>query len=252
VPVPWSGRCPHLLPKIILFKIFHPLSYWPTWAFVCLLGLFLRPTFAENPGANPSFPDHDFDQDNAQEIMELCAGCHGEYGQGGGGGEYPRLAGMPAKYLAKQMRAFKSGERESMVMAPYANDREMPEGDLLDISIYLAGIELPSQMPFIDPELDSYEKLLIASRVFNVPQIEGDVTAGEDLYIRQCQKCHGSTTAGRGSTPGLVGQYSDYIRIQIDQFMSGNRKNKVMDKYLNPLTPKDVEAILAYLAAADD
>jgi len=53
-------------------------------------------------------------------------------------------------------------------------------------------------MPVIDPDLDSYEKLLIASRVFNVPRLEGDFAAGKDLCDRQCKKCHGTTDAGKG------------------------------------------------------
>ena len=206
--------------------------------FTWLLGLVLQPTAAGAENQTSGFPDHQYDPYNAQDIMELCAGCHGENGQGGADGEYPRLAGLPAKYLAKQMRAFKSGERESIAMAPYADDRELPEQDLLDISIFLAEIELPSQMPVIDQNLDSYEKLLIAGRVFNVPTIPGDVTAGQELYNSQCKKCHGSSTAGRGSVAGLVGQYSDYLRMQIDQFMNGKRKNKVMDKYLNDVDPQ--------------
>lgn len=221
-------------------------------AFTWLLGLVLHSTVAGAESKNSSFPDHEYDPYNAQDIMELCAGCHGEYGQGGADGEYPRLAGLPAKYLVKQMRAFKSGERESIVMAPYADEREMPKDDLLDISIFLAEIELPSQMPVIDQNLESYEKLLIAGRVFNVPAIAGDVATGQELYNSQCKKCHGSSTAGKGSVPGLVGQYSEYLSLQIDYFMNGKRLNKVMDKYIKPLTPKDIEALLAYLASADD
>jgi cytochrome c553 len=202
--------------------------------------------------ADQGEPEHVYDEDNALDIMELCAGCHGEYGQGGSEGEYPRLAGMPVKYLVKQMRAFQDGTRESMAMAPYADEREMPEQDLMDISIYLAGIELPSRMPKIDPDLDSYEKLLIASRVLNVPRIEGDVERGEALYNGQCKKCHGTTGSGRGSVPGLIGQYSEYLRLQMDYFMTGERINKPMDKYLKSLTADDVEALLAYLSIADD
>lgn len=202
--------------------------------------------------ADQAEPEHVYDEDNALDIMELCAGCHGEYGQGGSDGEYPRLAGMPVKYLIKQMYAFQDGTRESIVMAPYADKRDVPEQDLKDISIYLAGIELPSQMPQIDPDLDSYEKLLIAGKVFNVPRIEGDVDRGRELYNGQCKKCHGTTGAGRGSVPGLIGQYSEYLRLQLEYFMTGTRINKPMDKYLKSLTPEDIEALLAYLSIADD
>jgi cytochrome c553 len=219
---------------------------------VCISLLALTPV---SGGAEPKDAGSEayiFDLDNALDIMELCAGCHGEYGQGGGGGEYPRLAGLSAKYLTKQMRNFKSGSRESIAMAPYANEREMPEKDLLDISNHLAEIDLPSRMPDIDPDMDSYDKLLIASKVFNVARVPGDVEAGKEIYEGKCLKCHGTTVAGKGTRPGLVGQYSEYIRLQIELFRSGQRVNKPMDKSIQALSPADVENLLAYLSTADD
>ena len=224
------------------------------WALVlfALLWLSLIPVASATETQDPGSGEPVYDPDNALDIMELCAGCHGEYGQGGGSGEYPRLAGLPVKYLIKQMEAFQSGERESITMAPYATEREVPEKDLLDISHYLAEIELPSRMPEIDPDLDSYEKLLIASKVFNVARVEGDLEAGKEIYEGKCNKCHGMTVAGRGTRPGLVGQYSEYIRLQIELFRSGERINKPMDKYIQALSPEDVENLLAFLSAADD
>jgi cytochrome c553 len=197
-------------------------------------------------------PGYQYDPENAEEIMELCAGCHGEFGQGGGAGEYPRLAGLPAKYLASQLRAYQNGERESIAMVPYANDRELPEQDLLDIATYLSSIDLPRKMPDIDPDLDSYEKLLIASRVFNVARLEGDLARGEEVYSTQCRKCHGPEGWGARSVPQIAGQYSDYIRLQIADFRSGKRVNKPMDKYLAPLSDEDVESLLVYLSTVDD
>ncbi len=196
--------------------------------------------------------DHQYDPDNGEEIMELCAGCHGEFGQGGGGGEYPRLAGLPARYLAQQMRQFKDRTRENMAMAPYATERELPEADLMDISIYLSELELPSRMPAIDPDLDSLEKLLLAQRVFNVPRLEGDAERGEEVYNGQCKRCHGPAGVGRGSTPQLAGQYSDYLRLQLLDFKSGKRPSRKMQKYAKPLLEADIEALLVYLSRADD
>jgi cytochrome c553 len=49
----------------------------------------------------PSAPVWEYDPENAQEILGTCAGCHGNNGQGGGDGTYPRLAGMRAEYIAK-------------------------------------------------------------------------------------------------------------------------------------------------------
>ena len=39
------------------------------------------------------------DLQNGEEINEVCAGCHGDLGQGGKEGEYPRLAGQPAAFF---------------------------------------------------------------------------------------------------------------------------------------------------------
>jgi len=197
--------------------------------------------------------DHPYDPGNAEYINELCAGCHGEFGQGGGDGEYPRLAGLPAEYLAKELRAFKSGARHSMAMAIYATDRELPEQDLLDISIYHSELALPTKMPEVPEDMDAYQRLLIAKRVVNVPRYDsGDAARGKDIYGRMCRKCHGPDGRGRGSTPQLAGQYTEYLRLQIERFRSGERTSEKMASHLQPLTGDDIESLLAFLSIADD
>lgn len=221
--------------------------------FLALLVLVTQPLCsALAQTAHNDRPGYEYDPYNGEEIMELCAGCHGEFGQGGADGEYPRLAGLPEDYLISQMRAFISRERESIPMIPYANERDTPEQDLLDISIFLSRLKLMKRMPKIPEDMDSYEKLLIASQVFNVPRLEGDHVGGEKLYKHQCQKCHGEAGVGRGSTPLLAGQYTVYLRQQIEFFRGGVRENQKMDKYLLPLSNEDVEKLLAYLSIADD
>src|SRR5690606_20409046 len=42
--------------------------------------------------------------------VEACASCHGEKGEGVGRGN-PALAGQPAPYVARQLRAWRAGER---------------------------------------------------------------------------------------------------------------------------------------------
>src|SRR6185369_8300737 len=87
------------------------------------------------------------DLDKGKEINGTCAACHGEFGQGGKKGEYPRLAGQRAKYIELQLRSFRSRTRVNIPMFPYTQERELPDDDIRDIAAYLAGIELPTQMP---------------------------------------------------------------------------------------------------------
>ncbi|MBT7308746.1 MAG: c-type cytochrome, partial [Gammaproteobacteria bacterium] len=87
-----------------------------------------------------------------EEINEVCAGCHGEYAEGGKEGEYPRLAGLPSTYIEHELRLFKNRERLNHPMIPYTKERELPEEDLLDVSAYLQTIELYTKLPPIDKE----------------------------------------------------------------------------------------------------
>jgi cytochrome c553 len=225
-------------------------AQWHTSLFLCTLITCLMATTAFAQAEAES--SYQYDAENAEDINYLCAGCHGEFGQGGGDGEYPRLAGLPEKYLAKQLRAFINKTRHSIVMLTYANEREMPEADLLDISRYHSELQLLTKMPDVAPDTDSYQILLIAQRVVNVARFDGDFENGELIYNRACKRCHGLKGVGRGSTPQLAGQFTDYLRIQIEQFRSRERINKKMDKYLDPLTPEEIESVLAYLSIADD
>ena len=70
-------------------------------------------------------PQWKYDPENARDILETCAACHGKNGEGGKNGTYPRLAGLKADYIAKQLRAFKARDRVNIPMYPYATEREM-------------------------------------------------------------------------------------------------------------------------------
>ena len=93
----------------------------------------------------------DFDPDDAEEIMEVCAGCHGIHAQGTRDGEYPRLAGLAPAYLAREIQLFKERKRINIPMIPYANDHELPPEDVRTITAYLASIQLPRHMSPLEP-----------------------------------------------------------------------------------------------------
>jgi cytochrome c553 len=77
---------------------------------------------------------------NAASAVPACAGCHGPAGAGLPG-QYPRLAGQYAEYIATQLKAFKDGGR--------ANDpngamrgvaARLTEREIRAVSEYAAGL----------------------------------------------------------------------------------------------------------------
>ena len=51
-----------------------------------------------------------------RSLAATCASCHGTGGRAVDGAAVPGLAGLPAAYMAEQMKAFKSGARAATVM----------------------------------------------------------------------------------------------------------------------------------------
>ena len=51
-----------------------------------------------------------------RSLAATCANCHGTDGRTTPDSTVPALAGMPATYIAEQMKAFKSGARPATVM----------------------------------------------------------------------------------------------------------------------------------------
>ncbi len=188
--------------------------------------------------------------ERAKEINSICATCHGEYGQGGKRGEYPRLAGQRAAYLAEQLRSYRERRRINIPMFPYTQERELSEEEVEIISNYLAEIELPTQMPTFKGDEDALTRLLMAEKVMIIPRVEGDIENGKAIYQRDCTNCHARNGRGRSNFPMLVGQYTNYLMKQMEAYIKGDRPHdddKRKSGVLMPLKEADLQDILAYL-----
>lgn len=73
---------------------------------------------------------------NGKEKSKPCAACHGDNGDKTIDGQYPRIAGQYADYLAKALRDYKSGGRKNPVMAGFATT--LSDQDIDDLSAYYA------------------------------------------------------------------------------------------------------------------
>ncbi|MCB2101535.1 MAG: c-type cytochrome [Rhodobacterales bacterium] len=186
------------------------------------------------------------------EIYEVCAPCHGINGQGGGQGVYPRLAGMPVDYTLDQIRDFKRRVRTNIPMLPYATDRELPDDDVVHVAAYLRSLRLKTRLPPADAAMDGLERLNQAKQVLQIPKTEGDVAAGRALYDRACAKCHGADGYGHEKAPLLAGQFSTYLRKQIEQFQAYEREHRDTETLFEERTADEVRDLLAYLSTLDD
>ena len=197
------------------------------------------------------------DLELGEEINETCAGCHGEYGQGSIDGEYPRLAGLAAEYIARQLRLFKQRQRLNIPMLPYTNERELPEEDLISIAAYLASIQLPTKLPPInEAEFDALARLQASKKVVNIATYPGDVESGRTFYKKECASCHGRDGYGddKNYVPQLAGQYSRYLLKQVENIRAAERFHDEADDagIFREYTDDEIAAMLAYLATLDD
>lgn len=194
------------------------------------------------------------DLEKGKEINGVCAACHGDYGQGGKRGEYPRIAGQRAAYLKSQLKQFRARKRVNIPMYPYTQERELPDEDIEDVSEYLASIQLPTKPPVFKDTDDALVRLLAMEKVMIVPRAEGDVENGRTIYQKECFSCHGRDGRGRGKFPMLVGQYTNYLKKQVDSYLKGERPHdeEGTSGILNTLKEKDIQNILAYLTSIQD
>lgn len=189
--------------------------------------------------------------DTGKEINGVCAACHGEFGQGGKRGEYPRIAGQRAAYLKDQLKSFRARKRINLPMYPYTQERELSDADIEAVSEYLAAIELPTKWPEFKDSDDALTRLAATEKVMIIPRAEGDLQNGKAIYQKECAACHAKDGRGRGKFPMLIGQYTNYLMKQAEAYIKGERPHDEEGTVgiLNRLKAKDIQDILAYLTS---
>ena len=204
--------------------------------------------------------NHDYDKYTGDEINQVCAGCHGEFGMGGKKGKYPRLAGLPIKYIIKELVAFRERKRPNIPMVEHVEERQLPNNELIDIALYLNKIKLANRLSKIDetaPDFDAYARLQEVKSTIQIGRAKGDIVAGKKLYNRECKSCHGKQGEGdqQDATPMLAGQYLEYLWRQVDFYVKGKRLHDVDDpeeEFLKSFSKKEMVNIFAYISTLDD
>ncbi|TVT58002.1 MAG: c-type cytochrome [Sedimenticola thiotaurini] len=204
--------------------------------------------------------EYDYDPDNGEEINEICSGCHGEFGQGGKDGEYPRIAAQPIEFIMNQLRLFRDRKRKNFAMVEYIDERQMPENDMYDIARYLSEIKLKTRMSIVDenaPDFDAYARLLESKMTMQIPKAPGNIERGKKIYNKECDSCHGKEGLGdhKKAVPMLSGQYTNYLWKQVKQLRTLERihdEDSPKEELLNEFSDEDLTDIFAYLSIVDD
>ncbi|HPA89892.1 MAG TPA: c-type cytochrome [Quisquiliibacterium sp.] len=176
----------------------------------------------------------------AQRVL-ACTGCHGAEGRAARDGYYPRIAGKPAEYLFRQLRAFRDGQRRYPLMAGLL--APLDDAYLREIAAHFAAQDLP--YPPATPST-AQSATLTRGRAL---ALQGDPAR----RLPACARCHGDALTGVGDTvPGLLGLPRDYLVAQIGAWRTGNRHADAPDcmaEIARQLEPRDVEAVAHWLAA---
>lgn len=169
-----------------------------------------------------------------------CSTCHGVNGSGLASAGFPRLAGLNAAYIEKQLRDFTNAKRSSPVMAPMA--KALSAKDIKAVADYY------SRMKLNTPETNSSNNktlLLKGKKLAEHGNWPNDIPA--------CFTCHGAGATGIGTHfPALAGQHASYIEQQLKSWQSGQRDNdpnQLMKGVAKRLSVTEIKAVSAYLSS---
>lgn len=168
-----------------------------------------------------------------------CLACHGAAGGGDAGLAAPRLAGLSAGYLARQLRDFRSGARAHPVMSPLA--AKLTDPQITAVARYYAGLVAPA--PMVTP--DAGEGATLARDLAQWGDWSGRGLPG-------CVRCHGPDGNGVGAIfPGLAAQPATYLVAQLRAWRAGARANDtlgLMRAVAGKLTDAEITALANFYA----
>lgn len=166
-------------------------------------------------------------------IKSRCAMCHGEKGEAANE-DFPRLAGQHEAYLAKSLRDFRDGRRQSIMQRFVKN---VTDPDMDAIARYYAAQPVPP------PTGQATELGTVGKYLYE----KGNAHSG----VPACKTCHGPSAHGTEKLPRLAGQHVAYLEREIKEFIDAKRANDnhVMHTVAEKLTPMEIRALAEYLAA---
>ena len=151
---------------------------------------------------------------------------------------FPRLAGISADYLSKQLHDFQRGKRVSPVMQPLA--KALTDDEIASVTQAIAAMPAPPVPPI---------------NRSSMPEGVGETLAlrgAWDRQIPECVSCHGPGGAGVGSAfPPLANQPAMYLVAQLNARRDGSRKNDpndLMGHIAKAMSEDEVKTVAEYFS----
>ena len=170
-----------------------------------------------------------------------CQACHGADGGGQPAAGFPRLAGLNAAYLHKQLDDLASGARGSAVMQPIAT--ALSEAERTAMAGYYSALPIPAALARPGTPMPATDSV-------------GAQLALRGRWSQQvpaCVQCHGPDGVGVGGHfPPLAGQSATYIAAQLKAWQQGTRHNdplQLMQHISHALSEQDIAAVAGWFAA---
>ena len=158
------------------------------------------------------------DAEAGRQVAGMCRTCHGLDG-------YaqmplaPHIGGEPASYLASQLRAFRSGERENEMMSVVA--ASLGDAQIEDVAAWYASHAATASL-----------------------------SADPSGAPGACVACHGADGISLApDAPNLAGEANVYLLEQLKAFASGRRVHEVMSEVASALTEEEMRAAADWYGA---
>jgi cytochrome c553 len=169
-------------------------------------------------------------------VSTACSKCHGNNGISISP-LFPILAGQLPGYIEAELKLFRlrarSDPRARAFMWGIA--RGLTDEQIKGVAQFFSSQPGVKGNPSSNPALADKGKALYES-------------GRPDLDIEACTVCHGHDGEGVNTQPRLAGQHRDYVAIQMSQYRSGLRENKVMQHVTEKLTDDEIAALVEYIS----
>jgi len=167
----------------------------------------------------------------------VCAACHGVQGISSIALQ-PNLAGQVPGYIEAQLKAYKTGERVNVLMAPQS--AILSDEDMADLDAY-------------------YSSLPAATNAALTEEDKEMASVGEAIYrggfadrsIAACMSCHGPSGHGIPKNyPRVSAQRVDYLEQQLLAYKKGERVGykSIMHNISFGLSELQIKQLAAYMA----